>query len=79
MVKNESKEMLVKFERKGKLLCDLPNTIDELQEDWGPIIVVVFVFAMTYSVGELVTETQPLFFYQYLKSFQSPRKQRKNC
>lgn len=74
MVQNESKEMFVELKRKGKLLGDLPDTIDELKEDWRPVIVIVLVFSVTNAMSEFMAKTQPFFFYQNLKAFQGPVK-----
>ena len=77
MVQNESKEMFVELKRKGKLLGDLPDTIDELKEDWRPVIIIVLVFAVTNAMSKFMTKTQPFLFYQNLKAFQSPINQLK--
>ena len=74
MVQYEGQKVFVELERKGKLLGDLPDTVDELQEDWGSIIVGVFVFAVTDTMSEFVAETQPFFLYQHLKPFQRSEK-----
>ena len=40
---------------------DLPDAVDELEENGRPVVVVVLVLAVADPVTELVPEAQPLF------------------
>ena len=70
MIQDEGQKVFVELKRVRELREDLPNAIDELQEDRRPVIVVVFVFAMTDAVCEFVAETEPFFLQKDLKANQ---------
>ena len=44
----------------------LPHTFNELEENWTPLIVVVFVASVSDALTKLVTKAQPLLLDQYL-------------
>ena len=63
VVQHRRQEVLVELERVGKLFRDLPDAVDELQEDGGPVRVVVLVVAVADPLPKLVAKTQPLLLY----------------
>ena len=67
VVENESEKVFVKLKRVGKLVRHLPHAVDELQEDGGPVVVVVFVLTVADPVSELVPEAEPLLLDENLK------------
>lgn len=50
VVQDGDQEAIVEFERVGELLRDLPDAVDELQEDGGTIRVRMMIVAVSYSL-----------------------------
>ncbi len=50
MIEYESEEVLVELEAMRELIGDLPDAVDELEENWRAVIVVVLVYAVADAV-----------------------------
>ena len=65
MFVNGHQEALIVFERRRKLLRELPDTVEELGEHWRHLAAVCLTKKRA-PVGELVTERQPLLLNENL-------------
>jgi len=65
MVMNSKKKLFIKLEGGGKHLRELPRSVNELGENWRHLFRIPRHVA--HPVAELVSESQPVFFYQRLK------------
>lgn len=65
MVEDGQQESLVELEGAGELVGKLPHALQELQKHWRRFLGVHGI-QVAATIGELVTEGQPLFFYQRL-------------
>ena len=74
MVEYVEQKRLVKLELGGKLASDLPNTVDELQENRRSVVGRFRrrVLKVSDSMGKLVSEAEPLLFNQHLEALQRP-------
>ena len=66
MFVNGHQEALIVFERRRKLLRELPDTVEELGEHWRHLAAVCLTKKRA-PVGELVTERQPLLLNENLQ------------
>ena len=66
MFVNGHQEALIVFERRRKLLRELPDTVEELGKHWRHLAAVCLTKKRA-PVGELVTERQPLFLNENLQ------------
>ena len=55
------------MECEWELVGDLPDGVNELEKDWGSVVVVVLVGTVSDPVRELVPERQPLFLDEHLE------------
>lgn len=71
MIQHGDQQMFVKLECVWELLTDLPDTVDELQEDRRTIRIRMVTVSVSDALLELVSEAQPLLLDQHLEAFQS--------
>lgn len=71
VIQHGDQQMFVKLECVWELLTDLPDTVDELQEDRRTIRIRMVTVSVSDALLELVSEAQPLLLDQHLEAFQS--------
>lgn len=53
MIYYRDEKTVVELKSVGKLLCDLPNTVDKLEEYWRPVSVGVIVVPVADSLQKM--------------------------